>query len=208
MAAHERRTTWLAAAACAALLTGASDAAGADPGRPSEPGGPALSSQEIQDAIVAPSPAVRPLNRDAKRLLAEARRRSPTIARLLAALEASDVVVYLDVRLMPRCRTGRLRLVAGNGPRRFVKVDVSATARWDEALGWLGHELQHAVEVASAPDVRDDVSLERLYRRIGNPQLAQASTFETEDAISVRTQVLAELARPTEPGFAAAQPPR
>jgi hypothetical protein len=39
------------------------------------------------------------VNRDAKLLLAEARRRSPTIARLLAALEARDLVVYLEVRL-------------------------------------------------------------------------------------------------------------
>jgi len=52
------------------------------------------------------------------------------------------------------------------------------------ALGWLGHELQHAVEVASAPDVREDGSLERLYRRIGNPQPAQAPTFETSDSVS------------------------
>jgi len=208
MAAHAQGNRWLAAAAVAALLTGASDAAGAAPGRPSESGGPALSSQGGPDAVVAPSPAVRPLNRDAERLLAEARRRSPTIARLLSALDASDLVVYLDVRLMPRCRTGRLRLVASNGPRRFVKVDVSATARWDEALGWLGHELQHAVEVASAPDVRDDGSLERFYRRIGNPQPAQASTFETEEAIKVRAQVLAELARSRDTKSAAAQPPR
>jgi hypothetical protein len=117
-------------------------------------------------------------------------------------------VVYVDVRLMPRRRTGRLRVVESDGARRIVKVDVSATARWDEALGWLGHELQHAVEVASARDVRNDASLERLYRRIGNPQLAQASTFETEDAISVRMQVLAELARQSRPRPAAAQPPR
>jgi len=208
MAAHERGNRWLAAAALAALLTGASDVAGADPARPAGPGEPALASQEVPDAVVAPAPAVRPLNRDAELLLAEARRRSPTIARLLSALDASDMVVYLDVRLMPRCQTGRLRLVASNGPRRFVKVDVSATARWDEALGWLGHELRHAVEVASAPDVRDDGSLERLYRRIGNPQLAQASTFETEEAIKTRAQVLAELARTTDPRSAAAQPLR
>jgi len=207
MAAHARGDRWLAAAALAALLTGASDVAGADPGRPSEPGGPALASQEAPNAFLARSSAVRPLNRDAELLLAEARRRSPTIARLLAAVEASGLVVYLDVRLMPRCGTGRLRLVASNGARRFVKVDVSVTARRDEALGWLGHELQHAVEVASAPDVSDDGSLERLYRRIGNPQLAQASTFETEDAIKTRGQVLAELARTTEPRPAAAQPP-
>lgn len=207
MAAHERGNRWLAAA-FAALLTGASGVAGADPGRPSKPGGPALARTGAPDAAVVRPPAVRPLNRDAERLLAEARRRSPTIARLLDALEASDLVVYLEVRLMSRCQTGRLRLVASNGPRRFVKVDVSATARWDEALGWLGHELQHAVEVASAADVRDDGSLEKFYRRIGNPQPAQASTFETEEAIKVRAQVLAETSRGRDTSSAAAQPPR
>jgi hypothetical protein len=148
------------------------------------------------------------LNRDAERLLAEARRRSPTIARLLAALEASDLVVYLDVRLMPRRRTGRLRVVESDGARRIVKVDVSATARGDEALGWLGHELQHALEVASAPEVRDDGSLECFYRLFGNPQPAQASRFETEEAIKVRQQVLAEAARSRGTCSAASPSPR
>jgi len=208
MATHGRGKCWLAAAALAALMTGASSVAGAHQGGPPEPAGPALGGKGVPDAVGARSPAVRPLNSAAALLLAEARRRSPTVARLLAALDASDLVVLLDLRLMPRCQTGRLRFVSGNGTRRFVKVDVSATARWDEALGWLGHELQHAVEVASAPDVSDDGSLEKLYRRIGNPQLAQASTFETEDAIKTRGQVLAELARTTEPRSAAAQPLR
>lgn len=208
MAAHARGSRWLAAAAVAvaALLTGASDVAGADPGRPAELGRPAGASTGASDAIVAQLPAVRPLNRDAELLLAEARRRSSTIARLLAALETGDLVVYLDVRLMPRCRTGRLRLVASNGAGRFVKVDISATARWDEAFGLLGHELQHAVEVASAPEVRDAGSLARFYRRIGNPRPAQASTFETEEAIKVRAQVLAELSRNGQDRSVAAPP--
>ena len=33
----------------------------------------------------------------------------------------------------------------------------------------LGHELQHAVEVASAPDVMTPAQLATLYRRIGVP---------------------------------------
>jgi len=193
MATHERGNSWLAAAALAALLTDAYDVAEAHQGRPSEPAGPARASKGVPDAVVVLSPAVRPLNSDAALLLAEARRRSPTIAGLLAALDASDLVVHLDLRLMPRCQTGRLRFAGSGGTRRFVKVDVSAAVRWDQAVGWLAHELQHAVEVASAPDVRDDGSLEGLYRRIGNPQPAMASTFETEEAIRVRAQVLAEI---------------
>jgi hypothetical protein len=193
MASQERGITWLAAAALAALLIGASSAAESHQGGPPEPAGPALGSKGVPDAVGARSPAVRPLNSAAALLLAEARRRSPTVARLLAALDASDLVVLLDLRLMPRCQTGRLRFVSGNGTRRFVKVDVSATVRWDQAVGWLGHELQHAIEVASAPGVRDDGSLEGLYRRVGNPQLAMASTFETEEAIRVRARVLAEV---------------
>jgi len=208
MATHGRGKCWLAAAALAALMTGASSVAGAHQGGPPEPAGPALGGKGVPDAVGARSPAVRPLNSAAALLLAEARRRSPTVARLLAALDASDLVVLLDLRLMPRCQTGRLRFAGSGGTRRFVKVDVSAAVRWDQAVGWLAHELQHAVEVASAPGVRDDGSLEGLYRRIGNPQLATASTFETEEAIRVRARVLAEISHIRQARGAAAQAPR
>jgi hypothetical protein len=79
---------------------------------------------------------------------------------------------------------GGCAAVEAAASRQGIDDGDAVTARCDEALGWLGHELQHVVEVASAPDVREDGSLERFYRRIGNPQPAQAPTFETSDSVS------------------------
>jgi hypothetical protein len=76
---------------------------------------------------------------------------------------------------------------------RYLKIEASATNRRGDAIGWLGHELQHAIEVAAAGDVTNEAGLERLYRRIGHPQVHQASRFETDAAVRAGQQVLAEV---------------
>jgi hypothetical protein len=44
-------------------------------------------------------------------------------------------------------------------------------ARWNiapsERAAWIGHELQHSLEIAAAPDVTDAVGLARLYEHLG-----------------------------------------
>jgi hypothetical protein len=74
-----------------------------------------------------------------------------------------------------------------------VTTEVLATNRRDDAVGWLGHELQHALEVAAAADVTNEAGLERLYRRIGRLQVHQVSRFETDAAVRAGEQVLAEV---------------
>jgi len=61
------------------------------------------------------------------------------------------------------------------------------------------HEPQHAVEIASAPEVTDDAGVRRLYERIGRPSKDGLHSFETKAAIDVRDQVLAELASAPSP---------
>lgn len=39
----------------------------------------------------------------------------------------------------------------------------------DVLISLIGHELQHAAEVAAASEVVDDATLTALYRRIGDP---------------------------------------
>jgi hypothetical protein len=156
------------------------------------PSGAALVSQV---ALVASQPggALRWLGQEAAALLTDARRVSPTVARQMADLDRSGVVVYVKTRLVPRCSTGRLTLLGAAGNVRYLKIEISATNRRDDAIGWLGHELQHALEVAAAADVRNEAGLERLYRRIGQPQGHQASRFETDAAVRAGEQVLAEV---------------
>ena len=62
-----------------------------------------------------------------------------------------------------------------------------------EQIALLGHELQHALEVASAPEVRDASGMAQLYRRIGWE--GQKDHFESEAAKSVAQKVRTQLAR-------------
>jgi hypothetical protein len=120
--------------------------------------------------------------------------RSPTIARLLATLEQSDVIVYVQTvpDLAPSIH-GRMMLMNAGGGRRYVRIDIRQSLAPREMLAIIGHELQHAVEIARARDVRDDHSMIELYRRIGVNRDAR-SHFETRAARAAGYQVRSELA--------------
>ena len=74
-----------------------------------------------------------------------------------------------------------LRFVSRAAGLRYLLVQV---ARWDvsptDRVAWLAHELQHAVEIARAPDVQDNASVARLYRQIG--WQSGRGRFETSEA--------------------------
>jgi hypothetical protein len=116
----------------------------------------------------AHDPHVRPLEKDADRLMAKGLAKSPTFRRLVSRLEHSDVVVY--VRLgwdLPVRIGGRLHFLAVHGESRYLVVDLNRALARSALVALLGHELQHAVEVAEAPDVTSSADLRVLYRRVG-----------------------------------------
>jgi hypothetical protein len=149
-------------------------------------------SPDRLQAETIPMLHVRPLGPDARHLLAEARRLSPTVRRLLAELERSDLIVYLQVQPGRLVHTGTTALLSSGGAVRYVKVNIYLYFVSD-SIPWLAHELQHAVEIASAPDVRDADGVIRLYKRIGDPGEHGLHSFETIAAIDVRNRVVAEL---------------
>jgi hypothetical protein len=51
----------------------------------------------------------------------------------------------------------------------------------------LGHELQHAVEIAERDEVRDEDAVRRLYKEIG--RAGPRDSFETDAALDVEWQV-------------------
>ena len=167
-------------------------------------------SSRSLDAIclqAAPPRGLRPLGPEAEELLAEARRLSPTVRRQLAALERSDLLVYVEVRPVLPTHTARLGLVGSAGGVRYLKIEIHATNRGSAGISWLAHELQHAIEIASAADVTDQAGFMRLYRRIGRRSFNSAGEFETAAAIRVGNQVTVEL-RSTASALMAARLPR
>ncbi len=138
------------------------------------------------------------------RLLRDGVRTSDTFRRLVDRLNRSDVVVYLDCGGGTAASDGRLTFISAVGGYRYVHVRVARLPSADVQIALIGHELQHAVEIADAPDVIDSLSLAREYQRIGflSPRVTPGVSFDSDAAVTAGNRVLRELS-----GKEARQPP-
>lgn len=141
-------------------------------------------------------PHVRITDRHLRTLFAEGVRSSPTLRALVSRLDASDVVVYVqpDPYASPGF-AGRLTLLSVVGDIRYVLVRVAPLSSAVQELGMVGHELQHAVEVAEKPEIVDASSMYREYMRMGYVSGSTGSglVFDTRAAIEVGELVSQEL---------------
>jgi hypothetical protein len=151
---------------------------------------PALAAGAVADN---PSGPVRPMDTAARRLLTEGRTTCPTIARLAAALEGSDVIVMLSVTMVPDGLAGDSRFLATTATHRILHIRLDNRRPRVEQVVWLAHELQHAVEVAGAPEVRSGAQMAALMTRVGRSREA-GRQFETDGAIACGRQAGRELA--------------
>ena len=98
----------------------------------------------------------------------EGARVSPTLRHSIDRLEASDVVVYADVRSRSVAEHGRThRAHRGRAGTALPAVSLDRRSGPCQRIAILGHELQHAVEIADEPSVTSDRALAALYQRIG-----------------------------------------
>jgi hypothetical protein len=138
----------------------------------------------------------RPLTPGATALVAAAAERSSVIRTLLADLEQTDVVVYFTDSMLgfenePRAYLSFLSRAAGT---RYLMVRINSLPMLPfDRIALLGHELQHAREVAAAPEVQDSAGLARLYRHIGWE--GEWGRFETDQARDIGILVRNQLAR-------------
>ena len=77
---------------------------------------------------------------------------------------------------------------------RIVLIFINPNLASVRSIAMIAHELQHAVEIANAPQVVDHQSLLRHYERIGTPTGWQR--YDTAAARTIETLVLAELTHP------------
>ncbi len=136
---------------------------------------------------------VRALDPDARRLLETAVACSPTIARWIVALQQTDLIVGVETHRLPRKILGELRFVSATPGARYLRIAVKTPNTARKLMSVLGHELQHALELAAAPEVQDAVAARSLYRRIGY-QEKWGPCFETEAALEAGRRVAAEVA--------------
>jgi hypothetical protein len=158
-------------------------------------GAAVLITAALTDAT--PAPRVRPETPHAAALLADLVQRSPTARDLASALEQSDVVVYVRHRVFAGSTlNGRIGFVRSAMPTRFLIIEIGCPRSRLEQLVTLGHELQHAAELAADPTVADPRAMTRYFERIGTRTrvaLATGATFETAAAQAVETRVRQEL---------------
>jgi hypothetical protein len=147
---------------------------------------------------------VRPVNTQLERLIARGVERSPTLRDLIDRLERTDVAVFVEYDMaLPSGVGGALRFVARAGSLRLLRISVQRVLSESAILRMIGHELQHALEVAAAPEVVDQNSLTAFYRRVDE---GQGQRFDTNAAQKVGDLVADDLGGKRQ-ATPAAQPP-
>ena len=106
-------------------------------------------------------------------------------------IAATDVIVYVEVSASPQIPTARTKFVTATATARFLRIGVSSAATAFDVPALLAHELQHVVEIAERPEVRDDAGVRRLYSVIGH--MHGVDSYETDAARQVEREVRSEL---------------
>ena len=129
----------------------------------------------------------------------EGLRSSGTFRELVDRINTSDVVVYVtsDAQTLPPGVDGRLTFLSATGGFRYVVVRVNSNLSIPRLVSLIGHELQHAREIADTESIVDAESMAREYaaglgyhnRFSGN----DGRTFDSRAAIRAGEQVLREV---------------
>ena len=143
----------------------------------------------------------RPLDPISSDALDLALARSAVVRSLVAILESSNVIVHIESSLqMPAGIGGTTRFVTARGGFRYVRVTIGADLARTARIAILGHELQHACEIAGS-DADNVEGLRQLFTLEGG---RDGQFFETARAIEVERRVRVEMTRGHETRF----PPR
>jgi hypothetical protein len=134
---------------------------------------------------------VRSTNPAVAAVISAATEQSATFKRLVATINGSDGLVYVDAG---NCRHGvracLVHTVTVAGRNRILHILVDARLVNLDLMESIGHELRHAVEVLSDPSVRSNAAIYFFYTR-AETTFANGR-FETEAAIAAGDAVRAE----------------
>ena len=127
-------------------------------------------------------------------------RDSPTFRERVNRINASDVVVYVTAdseTMLPPGLDARLTFLSSTGGFRYVVVRVNTNLSAPRLVSLLGHELQHAREIADSDAIVDPDSMAREYAdRLGyhsRTTTHDQQTYDSKAAIRAGEQVLREV---------------
>ena len=125
-------------------------------------------------------------------LLSDALNRSPTVRGLAGRIQRSDLLVMLALS-NDRTVRGLTQFSAAQNGVRILVTRITTLLIQDERIAVLAHELQHACEIAAAPEVTSDAAARQLFDRIGDRTSWAGNRYETAAALDVERQVREEL---------------
>ena len=122
--------------------------------------------------------------------------RSPLIRDLVTELEASDLIVHIEMTWsLPSGVRGTTQLATVAGGNRYVRIMLRSESLLDERTAILGHELYHACEIARSSAATAE-EMRGLYGAIGRAVTDTKNIFETQAAIDAGLRVWFELHGP------------
>jgi hypothetical protein len=139
------------------------------------------------------SPHVRSSDPALAALIGEAARGSTTFGSLMASVQGTNGIVYVEPGKCGHGVRACLKMwMQVSGPNRFVRIaiDRSPRDRDIEVMSAIGHELQHAIEVLREPSITDGVTMFNFLRRIAPND---NNRFETTAAVDAGLAVYDEL---------------
>ena len=145
------------------------------------------------DQMSEANPSVRSSERPLADLIGKAKRGSQTFRNLLARIETTNGIVYVEPGKCSYGLRACLRMwMHVSGPYRFVRITIDRSTRPTEieTMSSIGHELQHAIEVLGEPTIVDGVTMFNFLKRTAPTDKAR---FETSAAVNAGNAVFDEL---------------
>ena len=123
---------------------------------------------------------------------------SPTFRSLVEQLDRTTTIVYVEPGI---CAFGHFKACLPHaitlaGDTRFLRIIVEKGGGGAQELARIGHELQHALEIARAPNIQSAGDITELFRRIGRSPhcpLGTPDCYETSAARAAGDAVLREV---------------
>ncbi|HEX6973726.1 MAG TPA: hypothetical protein VF147_04955, partial [Vicinamibacterales bacterium] len=150
-----------------------------------------------EDTIECERTHVRATDMRAEAAIAFGMERSATFRALVDTITHSDLIVYISSKFeMQLPLDGEIHFITSVGSHRYMRIYVRGElSPWDRAA-MVAHELQHATEVAAAPWVVTNETMDQLYHEIGFG--VGVDRHETAAARDVTIKVTQELAATSE----------
>ena len=143
-------------------------------------------------ADAPPAPRVRSSHPYIRAMIAEAQVRSPSFRRLVAAIEATDGIVYVEEgECHHHLRACFPPVVTSTADVRVLHVIVDARQEDWEVMSDIAHELQHALEVLVDRNARTN---DRVYFLIQPAATMSREVVETDAAVKAGDAVRSEVA--------------